>query len=103
MDNRIELAQKALEDKAFVEKLLSLEEPEDVQKAYAEKGVDLTLDEVKMMGQMLAADGNEAELDANQLDAVSGGVALATITAIVGGVTLIIDVGTYHRKKYGKW
>lgn len=103
MDNRIELAQKALEDKAFVEKLLSLEEPEDVQKAYAEKGVEFSIDEVKAMGQMLAADSGEAELDANQLDAVAGGIALATITAIVGAVALVVDVGTYHRQKYGRW
>lgn len=103
MDTRVELAQKALEDKAFVEKLLSLEEPEDVQKAYAEKGVELSLEEVKLMGQMLASDKTGDELNVEQLDAVAGGIALATITAIIGGITLIIDIGTYHRQKYGKW
>lgn len=103
MDQRIELAQKALEDKAFVEKLLSMEAPEDVQKAFAEKGVELTLEEVKLMGQMLASEKGNEELDADQLDAVAGGIALATITAIIGGIALIIDVGTDHRKRYGKW
>ena len=103
MDNRIELAQKALEDKTFVEKLLSLEEPKDVQKAYAEKGVELSIEEVKAMGQMLAADSGESELNADQLDAVAGGIALATISAIVGAVTLVVEIGTHHRQKYGRW
>ena len=80
-----------------------MEEPKDVQKAYAEKGVELSIEEVKVMGQMLAADSGESELNADQLDAVAGGIALATISAIVGAVTLVVEIGTYHRQKYGRW
>ena len=103
MDQRTELAKKAMEDKAFVEKLLTLEAPEDVQKAFADKGVELTMDEVKLMGQMLTSEKNDGELNADQLDAVAGGIALATISAIIGGIAVIIDIGTDHRKRYGKW
>ena len=102
MDSRIEKAELALKDADFVQKLLSLEEPEDVQKLYAEKGVDLTLDEVKLMGAMLSSEDGD-EVSDEQLDSVAGGIALTTVTAIIGGVAVLIDIGTYHKQKYGKW
>ena len=103
MDERIEKAKVALEDKAFVEKLLELEDPEAVQALYAEKGVDLTLDEVKLMGKLIAEQGEQDELTVDDLEDVAGGIAITTVTAIIGLTAVIIDIGTYHKKKYKKW
>ena len=102
MDERIEKAKVALEDKAFVEKLLELEDPEAVQALYAEKGVDLTLDEVKLMGKLIAEQGEQDELTVDDLEDVAGGIAITTVTAIIGLTAVIIDIGTYHKKKYKK-
>ena len=65
---------EVMADKTFAEKLLSLEEPEDVKKALEEKGVSLTLDEIRQMAEdAIRADEGDGELFEDELDMVAGG------------------------------
>ncbi|MBO5551296.1 MAG: Nif11-like leader peptide family RiPP precursor [Lachnospiraceae bacterium] len=65
---------EVMADKTFAEKLLSLEEPEDVKKALEEKGVSLTLDEIRQMAEdAIREDEGDGELFEDELDMVAGG------------------------------
>ena len=44
--NRLDRIKNALKDNNFVESLVKLEKPEDVQAAFKEKGIELSLDEI---------------------------------------------------------
>ena len=90
-----------MKDEAFVKELLSKEEPEDVQALFEEKGVELSLDEIKEIGATLdkVASGEMAaedvekmaggELTEDELEEVAGGmISLAVVItcAIIGSV-----------------
>lgn len=65
---------EVMADKTFAEKLLSLEESEDVKKALEEKGVSLTLDEIRQMAEdAIREDEGDGELSDDELDMVAGG------------------------------
>ena len=75
----------------FVEKVLACEEPEQVQELFAAEGVELSLEEVKAVGQKLnEALGESDELDEEALDNVAGGSAIVA-TVVVGIVTGIVS------------
>lgn len=76
-------------DEAFLKKLADVESPEELQKVFAEIGIDATVEEINQV-----MDG-EQELDADELDEVSGGL----YTEI--GV-LIFMIGLYHGLKCNK-
>ena len=82
--------EKVLEDKEFVEKVLSLEEPEDVQKAFEEKGINLSLDDVNALGNALKADEGD-ELNESSLEDVAGGSAVAVIGLVAAGLKLYLS------------
>ena len=76
---------EVMADKNFAEKLLSLEEPEDVKKALEEKGVSLTLDEIRQMAEdAIREDEGDGELFEDELGMVAGG-GLPRIHASKGG------------------
>ena len=91
---------KLMEDKEFVEKMLSQETPEDVQKLFHENGVEFTMDEVMALGRELdrLSNAGNGELDEQALEDVSGGVVITAATAwaiakaaiAVGGAGLAI-------------
>lgn len=66
--------EEVMADKAFAEKLVSLKELEDVKKELEDKGVDLTVDEIKQIIETL---GNEEEVDGelsdDELEEAAGG------------------------------
>ena len=105
-------------DKAFVADLLATEDAIDVQKKLAAKGIDLTNDEVVLLGMELTkyASGekrlpeNYDELSDAELTGVSGGViqgfALAGIMAAAAAATgLVIGFGgsAINKATDGKW
>lgn len=69
-------------DQAFVESMLEMETAEDVQKALAEKGLDLSLAEIQSIKNSL--ENTEGELSEESLENVAGG----SITAIVCGLII---------------
>lgn len=75
-------------DEAFVTSLLEMEEAPEVKNALADKGIELTLEEIEALRLQLGkADG---ELGEEDLENVSGGFAItltavAAIFGIIGG------------------
>ena len=65
--------QNALEDEAFVNSLYSMQTVEEIQIALKEKDVDLTIDEIKSIGEAVKAADNEGEISESELEDVSGG------------------------------
>ena len=95
--------EEAMKDQAFVEQLAAAETAEAAQAVFASRDIEFTLEEVKQIGVGLRTELGGDELSADDLDAVAGGVALATVAAVVkiiaGGVTIINFIG----KRAGWW
>ncbi len=103
MSKNVETLKSLMADRAFVEKIAHLEEPEDVQAAFAENGVDITLEEINAIATMVTSSGNE-ELSENDMEAVTGG-SLETIEIIAKGIQLVAGIITEinnSRKAKGK-
>ncbi len=79
-------------DEALVKRLLTLEEPEDVQTALKEKGLEVSMEEVLALGEYmtsymekLAQSGERnGELTVEQLEDVAGGFAPMLIVPAIG-------------------
>ena len=92
-------------DKEFAEKVLALTEPEDVQKAFADKGIDLSIEDVKAIGRMLA-ENQDGELSEEALLDVAGGFAITgvTVAAVIGCVVAVGKLAFSIRKAVdAKW
>ena len=100
MEDRIVKLNELIKDEAFLKELFSKEEPEDVQALFEDNGVELTLDEVRQLGDLLgkAANGEitaeqlekmaNGELSEEDLEQVAGGevfIGAAMVIAIIGG------------------
>lgn len=81
-----------LQQEGFIDKFLEIEDPEEVQKLFAENGIELTKDEVMAIGKGLAQEFAEEgeELDEDDLDDVAGGSASAIVGAVVSGVCYVV-------------
>ena len=62
-----------VQDVAFAEALSEMENAESVQKALAEKGVDLTLEQIAQWGEAIRKSHTEGELSEDDLEDVAGG------------------------------
>lgn len=63
-----------MKDKEFVKKILEMETPEEVQKALAEKGVDLSIEQIEDIRKgIIARVSSEEEMSDEQLEQVAGG------------------------------
>ena len=72
--NRLGNIKDALKDNNFVESLVKLEKPEDVQAAFKEKGVELSLDEINKIKTLMGKiNEDSSELSDNELDNIVGG------------------------------
>lgn len=84
-------------DKKFLKELFELDSPEKIQEKFAEKGVELSLDEVKTIiaGVVDAAEKKTGEeLDESALESVAGGFAITT--AMIGwGVMALMTAGGF--------
>ena len=98
-----EKIQEALSDETFAKELFNMEKPEDVQIALEKKGIELTLDEIRQIGEyMLKVQNGEIsqeqvqrmadrELSEDELEEVAGGFGLfgclivACIACFAGG------------------
>lgn len=96
MEQKLNQLQAKIEaDQSFVEKLFSLENPEEVQSLLKEEGLEFTLDEINMFREALVktiAKGEGAELSDEDLEEVAGGIAFATLAA-AGAVAGAIFTG----------
>lgn len=99
-----EKIQEVFSDEKFVESLLQMEEPEMVQNALNEKGIDLTVDELEQIREKLAS-GTEGELSEDDLGQVSGGIAITMIVGAIAGVISATSAAASftHNKTRGRW
>lgn len=92
--------EEVIQNQEFLERIAMMEDPEEVQKAFAEEGIAFSLDEVKAIGQMVAT-GSVDEFSESDLEVVSGGLALATIAGCIACAAALINLGTAI--KTGTW
>ncbi|MBR3630635.1 MAG: hypothetical protein IKN55_09240, partial [Oscillospiraceae bacterium] len=103
-----------LSDEDFVKTLLSSETPEAAQKLLSDKGVSLSIEEIRSAGETLSklAEGEiSSELSEDELEQVAGGdVICGIIVGIIGlyGATIATEgimqaCGTTLRDAIRKW
>lgn len=92
--NKVAL-EAVLKEEGFVKHLLSLETPEEAQAAFAEKGIEFTIEEIKEIANAInneVAAADEKEFTEDELDVVAGGILIEGVTA-VGVAKLVVAVG----------
>lgn len=108
MTGTMEQFEALVNDELFVEKLTKLETNEEVQKAFAERGIGFTMEEIDQIVEKLY--GDKSELNEDSLENVSGGVVItattvAAVSCIAAGVALLgnaMAVYNDNRKAKGK-
>jgi hypothetical protein len=81
--------QEVFSDEEFVQKLFSLETPEEAQAALKEKGVEVSVEELNQLRDFVIANVNEnGELALDALDDVAGGFGF--LGNLVGVMTILI-------------
>lgn len=94
-----------LKDEAFMENLMIMQTPEDVQKALHDKGVDLTLTDIDVLGQILNKmdEKGTIQLTEKDFDNIVGGVYGEENKAVAknAGKTVlnIVTLGGYNAVK----
>ncbi len=78
-----------LQDQEFVTYIMGLETEEDVKKAFADKGEEITSEEIESLGVLItAATAEEGELDDEEMSQVAGGIgwvaAIKLAIAVIG-------------------
>ena len=80
-------------DQTFVESLMEMENAEDVQAAIADKGIELTLNDIEALRTQLS--NTSEELSEDDLENVAGGFAIsATVIAIGSCCAATFSVGS---------
>lgn len=77
MQERLNQLQEKFKEDAFVEKLFSMETPENVQSLLHEEGLEFTLEEIAQLRDALVQaleKGENGELSDESLDGVAGGI-----------------------------
>ena len=99
--------EKLMQDEAFAEKLLSLDEDTEIQALLSENGVEFTLEQIAAIkkGVIAQLNGEDAELSDEDLEDVAGGIAVgAAITIAVGVVKGLVILGNgVHKWTRGRW
>lgn len=79
-----------LTDEDFAKKILAMEEPQDVQQAFRNEGLELSIQEIKIMGKAFASAAEGKELSEEDLDSVAGGTAV--VFGVITGAVCIADL-----------
>ena len=87
MEQKLAQLQAKIEaDKSLAEKLLSQENPQDVQSLLKEQGLEFSLEEINSLRDILvklAQKGENGELSDEDLEDVAGGIAATTTIAAI--------------------
>lgn len=110
-----EKLKEVFSDEGFVEKLLKLETPEEAQTALEEKGVSLSLDDIRQTAEMLQKVGSgelsreqleaaaNGELSEEELENVAGGSLTVVLTLVVIGSILGTGGLITHLETRSRW
>lgn len=99
------LIKEVFSDKEFVESLLGLETPEEVQAALKAKDLDLSIEEIESIQKALTAQESN-ELSEEEMENVAGGFAITAgiVSAIAGVVSATAGTGSFvHKLTRGRW
>ncbi len=102
MSTNTEKILSLMKDQDFMNRIIGMEDNAEVQKAFAEYGVDLTVEQIDAIAEM--AFSNQGELDETELETVAGG-GLEEIGIIISGIKTLCDYLTEinkARKSRGK-
>lgn len=88
---------KLLSDEKFLLKIITLDKIEDVQKAFEEQGVKLTIEECEALGTIIktAAEKKQTVLTSDDFENISGGTTLTEALGNIGNEikNVAIEVG----------
>ena len=99
------LIKEVFSDKEFVESLLGLETPEEVQTALKVKDLDLSIEDIENIQKALTAQEN-SELSEEEMENVAGGFAITAgiISAVAGVIGATAGSGSFvHNVSRGRW
>lgn len=85
--------QELLRNEDFVKELLTKEDPEDVQALFEDSGLELSMDEVRAIGDVFDRAAN-GEITAEQIEKAANGELSEEELSQVAGGEVIIGVGT---------
>lgn len=103
MENEIYSLKELMKDEKFVSAIAAMEDPADVQKAFAEKGFQFTIEQINKMAEMALSTTSD-ELTQEQMDNVAGGI-LSEIAIVASGIALFANCMAEinkQRKEKGK-
>lgn len=103
MEERFVKASELLEKDDFAEKLKLVESPEDVQKLFADNGVELSLEDIKNIAMESMKNADDGEIDEEDLDNVSGGFVLSTTACVVIGGASLCFYSSVGYQKLKRW
>lgn len=95
MNASIDYIKAVMEDREFVEMIVAMEDPAEVQKAFASKGIDFSIEEINQIAQI--AFNSDHELSEDEIKNVTGGV-LAEIAIVASGVALFANCMAEYNK-----
>jgi lactobin A/cerein 7B family class IIb bacteriocin len=88
------------ENNEFVQSILELETPEEVQAALAKEDVDISLEEVQQIYNILANHtAGDQELTEEELESVNGGIIIAMILAFIAFLAIGTTAITMDAKR----
>ena len=100
--------QELLQSQPFMEKVLSAQTVEEVKSLFSAEGVDLTDEDINVLGQAIeAAIQNGGNLSDADLENISGGVSDALVAVLASGAVLALSAaavaGGVVTHKAEKW
>lgn len=105
MEQKLAQLQAKIEaDKSLAEKLLSQENPQDVQSLLKEQGLEFSLEEINSLRDILvklAQKGENGELSDEDLEDVAGGIAATTTIAVISATFTAANFT--HNVTRGRW
>jgi lactobin A/cerein 7B family class IIb bacteriocin len=88
------------ENQEFVQSIMELETPEEVQEALAKENVDISLEEVQQIYNLLINhEAGDRELTAEELESVNGGFVLALVIGIIIMAATMVTTGVMEERR----
>ena len=89
--NKEEISE-AMKDIKFVEKIMDIQSPEEIQKAFKAKGIDLSLEESQVVISTIkkVVKNESCELSEEDLSEIAGGVQSNTVELIILALTTFL-------------
>lgn len=93
-----------LKNEEFAKKIVAMETPEEVQKAFEDQGVEITIDEVKFLGEIInkSIEKGGKPLTEEDLEEISGGYNKEKIIEFGKGMREVLPITKVNTFNVGK-